>query len=92
VSQPKDPDRPRGAYFTDIEPSKTNFRSLYKWLRIPKVKQDFVFWFLGRDGLTHLNGGRGRDNRIFFSPTDYEVAPERQKHGGVTIALRETFA
>jgi hypothetical protein len=69
----------------------TNLRTLYKRIRVPRVKQDFVFWFLGTDDLTQLNGGRGRDRRIFFSPTDYEVVAARQKHGDLTIALVGTF-
>ena len=28
AKQPKDPDRPVGAYFTDIEPTKENLRTL----------------------------------------------------------------
>ncbi len=91
-SQPKDPDRPSGAYFTDIEPNEQNLRTLHKRIRVPKVKQQYVFWFLGIDGLTQLNGGRGRDKRIFFSPTDYDVVEERQKYGDVTDGLMEVFA
>ncbi len=33
VSKPKDPDRPVGAYFTDLEPSAVNLRVLYKKIR-----------------------------------------------------------
>jgi hypothetical protein len=91
ASQPRDRDRPCGAYFTDIEPSETSLRTLYTRIRVPKVKQDYVFWFTGTDGLTQLNGGRGRDRRIYFSPLDYDVAEERQKHGGPTEELLEIF-
>ena len=36
ISQPRDPDRPKGAYFTDIEPSAENLRVLYKKIRVPR--------------------------------------------------------
>ena len=88
-NQPKDPDRPKGAYFTDIEPTEANLRTLYKRLRVPKAKQEYVFWFVGTDGLSQLNDRRGRDKRIFFSPVDYEVAEERQKYAGLTEPLSE---
>lgn len=82
ASKPVDPKRPAGAYFTDIEPSDSNLRTLYKRIRIPKSKQEYVFSFVGDDGLEQLNGGRGRDRRIFFSPVDYDVIEERQRYGG----------
>lgn len=91
ASQPRDPERPRGAYFTNIEPTEANLRTLYKRIRVPKVKQEYVFWFLETVGLTQLNGGRGRDKTIFFSPTDYDVLKERQKHGDTTEQLMEAF-
>jgi hypothetical protein len=91
ATQPKDPDRPAGAYFTDIEPTEENLRTLYKRIRVPKVKQEYVFWFAGREGLTQLFGGRGRDKRIFFSPSDYHVPEPRQRHGDQTDALKEVF-
>jgi hypothetical protein len=91
ASQPKDPNRPVGAYFTDIEPTEENLRTLFKRIRVPKVKQEFVFWFLGREGLTQLFDGRGRDRRIFFSPVDYLVAEDRQRYGDVARDLTETF-
>jgi hypothetical protein len=91
ANQPKDPDRPKGAYFTDIEPSALNLRTLYKRLRIPKAKQESVFWFIGADRLSQLNDGRGRDKRIFFSPVDYEVVEERQRYAGLTEPLAENF-
>jgi hypothetical protein len=91
VNQPKDPDRPSGAYFTDIEPTVANLRTLYKRIRIPKTKQQYVFWFVGTEGLIQLNGGRGRDRYIYFSPVDYEVGPDRQKHGDATDLLVGAF-
>jgi hypothetical protein len=91
ASQPKDPDRPKGTYFTDIEPIQTNLRILYKRLRVPNAKQEYIFWFVGTDGLSQLNGGRGRDKRICFSPVDYDVAQERQEYSGLTEPLMEKF-
>lgn len=91
VSQPKSVERPAGAYFTDIDPTEENLRTLYKRIRVPKTKQEFVFWFVERDGLIQLFKGRGRDKRIFFSPVDYEVVEERQRHGHKTEDLIEAF-
>src|SRR5579859_4979576 len=78
AKKPKDPDRPIGAYFTDIAPTEENLRTLHKKIRVPKVKQAFIFWFLETTGLLQHNGGRGRDKRIYYSPTDYEVEEDRQ--------------
>ncbi len=89
ASQPRDPDRPAGAYFTDIEPSDGNLRTLHKRIRVPKAKQAYVFWFVGSGGLTQLFGGLGRDKRIDFSPVDYDVAEDRQKYGDETAQLLE---
>jgi hypothetical protein len=79
ASQPLAKDRPVGAYFTMIEPTPQNLRTLHKRIRVPKVKQEFVFWFVGAHGLEQLNGGRGRDRWILYSPVDYEVDKERQR-------------
>lgn len=89
ASRPETPDRPLGACFTDIELSAETLRTLHKRLRIPKVKREYVFWFVGTDGLTWLLGGRGRDKRIFHSPIDYYVVEARQKYQGKTEALME---
>jgi hypothetical protein len=89
ASQPKDTGRPVGAYFTDIGPSRENLRTLYKRIRVPKVKQEYVFSFLGTDRLTQLYEGRGRDKRIFFSPIDYEVEEDRQKYEGPSASALE---
>ena len=59
ASKPRDPARPVGAYFTDVQPTPMTLRTLYKKIRVPKVKQAYVFWFVGSDGLSQLNGGRG---------------------------------
>jgi hypothetical protein len=91
VSQPRAPDRPRGAYFTNIEPTETNLRTLFKRIRVPKLKQDYVFWFVGTDGLVQLNSGLGRDKWVFFSRIDYDVAEDRQKYGDATCGLLKEF-
>ena len=49
ASSPKDPERPSGAYFTNIEPTEANLRTLYKRIRVPKSKQEYIFWFLGAE-------------------------------------------
>jgi hypothetical protein len=56
------------------------------------AKQEFVFWFVGTDGLRRLNDGRGRDRFIYFSPVDYEVIEARQRHGDRTELVREEFS
>jgi hypothetical protein len=89
--QPKDPDRPVAAYFTDIQPTKANLRALFKRIRIPKIKQEFVFWFVGTDGLEQLDKGLGREKRIYLSRVDYMVAKNRQRHGGATDGLIGKF-
>jgi hypothetical protein len=91
ISQPKDPDRPRGAYFTDMGPSPQNLRVLHKKIRVPREKQEYVFQFKETDGLTQLNNGTGRDKRIFFSPVDYPVTQDRQEYGDATEHLSEKF-
>ena len=88
ANQPKDPDRPAGAYFTDIEPTTESLRTLHQKLRVPVVKQELLFEFLGRDGLSQLNGGGGRDKRIFYSKDDYFVSNEltkRKLYADVTV-------
>lgn len=91
VNQPHDPNRPCGTYFTDIEPTPANLRTLYKRIRVPKTKQEYVFWFEGDYGLIQLNAGRGRDRRIWFSPLDYDVAEARQRYAGSTDDIEEHF-
>lgn len=83
-AQPQARDRPKGVYFTDISPAPENLRTLFKRLRIPKVKQGYVFSFVGREGLTHLNKGRGRDRFILFSAEEYVVGELRQRYAGTT--------
>ena len=91
TAQPQDQNRPPGAYFTDIEPSAMNLRTLHKKIRIPKAKQQYLFWFTGSEGLSQLNSGRGRDKRIFFSATDYDVISGRQKYEGDTNGCSKEF-
>ena len=91
VSQPKDPSRPAGVYFTDIEPTEANLRVLYKKLRVPKIKQDYIFWFTKTEGLSQLNDGRGRDRHIFFSAVAYEVESDDQGYQGKTDEIKGPF-
>ena len=79
TSQPKDPDRPFGVYFTDIAPTQANLRLLHQKIRVPVEKQEFVFQFNGAEGLIQLNGGTGRDKRIFYSKVDYQVSDDQYK-------------
>ncbi len=91
AGQPNDRARPVGAYFTDIEPTEENLRTLHKRLRVPKLKQEYVFSFDGRENLTQLFRGRGRDKRIFFSPVDYRVTESRQQYCDKTDGLLGDF-
>ncbi len=91
ASQPKAKDRPVGAYFTDIEPTKDNLRTLHKRIRIPKKKRAYLFYFTGMEGLAQLNDGRGRDKRIFYSSTDYSVSKERQLFNGTPETWQGEF-
>lgn len=89
AAQPLAADRPFGAYFTDIGPTRESLRTLHKKLRIPRRKQEFVFQFAGADGLLQYNGGQGRDKHIYYSPTDYQVEVKRQTFEGPTDRLLE---
>jgi hypothetical protein len=91
VHKPQRSDRPEGAYFTELEPSSSNLRTLWKRLRLPREKQEYVFWFEGTDGLIQLNEGRGRDRYIYFSPVEYIVVKERQRGEGATSEFLERF-
>lgn len=82
--QPPSPERPVGAYFTDIRPSKASLRSLAIDLGIPKSKFEYVFEFTDLGDMVQLNDGRGRDQWIFLSDSDYQVTPERQLYSGLT--------
>lgn len=70
---------------------KENLRTLHKRIRVPKIKQEYVFWFCDAAGLKQHNGGLGRDKRIYYSPTDYDVVEDRQKGNGPTEDLKEHF-
>ena len=92
ASQPPAKDRPVGAYFTTIEPTPQNLRTLHKRIRVPKAKQEFVFWFVGTAGLQQRNDGRGRDRWILFSPVDYAVEEKRQRKSDATDVVMGGFA
>jgi len=87
--QPKHSERPVGASFTNIEPTRQNLKTLCKRLRIPKAKQEYVFWFTERTGLIQHNDGHGRDKFIFYSPVEYHVEKGRQKYGDLAEDLLE---
>ena len=92
AAQPKDPDRPFGAYFTDIPPSDESLRTLHKRLRVPKEKQQYLFWLSDTIDLKQHNGGSGRDRRIYYSPIDYFVDEQRQQGEGETERFTESFS
>ena len=87
AGQPHDPTRPVGAYFTDISPDPETLRTLHKRLRVPKSKQEYVFNFRDETALVKLNGGSGRDKRIYFSSVDYLVVADRQIYHGPTTDI-----
>lgn len=89
--QPNDPERPLGAYFTDLPPTPGNLRTMYQRLRVPNNKKDYIFWFTGREGLTQIRNGRGRDKHIYYSPIDYDVAEKRQEYEGETSQVAHRF-
>ena len=72
-------ERPRGAYFTTLDPDtpKLSLR-----LRIPRRKLAYIFSFADAQDLKAIDGDRGR--WIFYSPLDYQVAKERQQRFGGT--------
>ena len=72
-------EHPRAAYFTTLPPST---RNLANRLRIPRQKVEFVFCFVGDEGLQRLEGGRGA--YVFYSQNDYLVEENRQQGSGRT--------
>jgi hypothetical protein len=70
-------DHPRGAYFTNADPSDPK---LWKKLFIPKEKREYRFTFVDQGDLMPLDGGRGKF--VFYSPDDYEVEGPRQIFSG----------
>jgi len=75
---------PFGAFFTTLEFGAPAFSAR---TRIPKDKQGFFFRFQDAGDLKRLDGGRGA--YIFYSPTDYDVGPDRQAGCGPTGASGE---
>lgn len=71
----------QGAYFTDYPPNEPN---LAKKLFIPRRKLEYIFSFTPPKALLSIPGGRGRLNRIFYSPEDYPVERRYQIHHGET--------
>ncbi len=81
ASQPPG-ENPIGAYFTTLTPDAYHFSAR---LRIPKEKQEFVFAFIGQEGLRPKIGGKG--DYIFWAPEDYIIRRDRQKYNGKAEAL-----
>jgi hypothetical protein len=79
--QPRALHHPVGAYFTTYEPFEPN---LAKKIFVPRAKLAFVFAFAPPAPLLLLPGGRGRLERVFYSPTDYDVPEGCQNHSGAT--------
>lgn len=75
--QPPQKAHPVGAYFTTLGPNEPN---LFSKIRVPKVKQMYLFSFLDVGDLKPLDSDRGA--WIFYSPTDYDVGRERQTYQG----------
>ena len=82
--QPLAKHHPVGAYFTTYPPTEPN---LAKKLYVPKEKLSHMFSFSPPRDLVPLPGGRGRLERIFYSPTDYLVPGENQDGHGPTGIL-----
>ena len=76
AAQPRG-NHPIGAYFTTLTARAPN---LAQRLGVPKRKTEYLFTFDGDHGLKPLRGGRGEF--IFYSESDYEVVPERQRFCG----------
>ena len=74
---------PRGAYFTNLPPSAKN---LGRKLRVGPDKREFYFSFAEEGDLRVLSNDRGKDaQNIFYSPQDYYVEDDRQRHHGETV-------
>jgi len=74
ASQPPG-DRPYGVYFTTLRIDAPKFS---KKTRIPVAKQEYVFAFVGTDGLGERDDGKRP--YILISPTDYVVIVHRQRY------------
>lgn len=79
AGQPPPQENPFGAYFTDYDEGEPK---LANKLRLPREKVAYLFAFCDNGDLLPYPGDRGK--RIFYSPTDYSVAPERQIRCGAT--------
>ena len=75
--QPPQRAHPVGAYFTTYGPAEPN---LFTKIRVPKLKQVYLFSFVDVGDLKPLDSDRGE--WIFYSPTDYDVTRERQTYEG----------
>lgn len=74
ASQPPG-DRPYGVYFTTLRIDAPLF---YKKTRIPVEKQEYVFVFVGKDGLEERDDGKRP--YILICATDLTVLEHRQRY------------
>ena len=79
-------DHETGAYFTQYAPTTPK---LEKKLLLPKDKREYVFHFIGLEGLIPGKVGRRR-RRIFISLVDYRVERTRQRYNGLSDSWEET--
>lgn len=75
--QPPQKAHPVGAYFTTLGPKELN---LFTKIRVPKMKQEYLFSFVDAGDLKSLDSDRGE--WIFYSPHDYDVVRGRQTYEG----------
>jgi hypothetical protein len=75
-------DRPFGVYFTTLRVDAPLFS---KKTRIPVEKQEYVFAFVGTDGLDERD--EGKRSFILISPTDYVVLGTRQRYAAKSEAM-----
>lgn len=66
-----------GAYFTTLPPDAHH---LVARTMISAVKKDYVFAFVGAEGLQHKRGGKGK--YILWTPENYMVDQTRQMYAG----------
>jgi hypothetical protein len=81
ASQPPG-DRPYGVYFTTLRIDAPKF---HKKTRIPVEKQQYVFGFIGKDGLEERDDGKRP--YILLSPIDYVVVENRQRYADKSEAM-----
>ena len=70
-----------GAYFTKLPPS-TQRGNLAKALRTPRAKREFVFMFVGTEGLEPATYLGSRGHHVLWSSVEYRVERLRQRFDG----------